>query len=215
MMKTSSGTGKVSLVEDVYARLKRDIVSNRLAPGAPLTEIGLAQSLGTSRTPIREALRRLQKDGLVDIDQGRGARVSQVSFQNALEVYDIRRLVEPHAARLAARQLTPDLAERLKAMRDTIANPSLTSDVVERWEIDRKLHDLIFEAAGNELLRSLVWDLRVRTERAFTYFGAQRDMHSTREEHIQLVNAILECDEEKAERLMREHVTNARARLTQ
>jgi DNA-binding GntR family transcriptional regulator len=214
-VKSSHGTkNSKSLVDDVYVRLKRDIVSTRLLPGTALTEMSLAQSLGTSRTPTREALRRLQKDGLVDIEHGRGARVSQVSFRNAIEVYEIRILVEPNAALQAARQLTLELAERLKKVRDVIADPSLTLDVAERWEIDRQLHDIILETAGNELLRSVVWDLRVRTERAFTYYGAQKDMISTRQEHIELVDTILNCDEENAERLMRQHLINARSRLT-
>ncbi len=213
-MKRSDGIVKTSLVKDVYVRLKHDIMSTRIAPGTALAEVELARTYGISRTPVREALRRLEKDGLVDIERRRGARVSDVSFRNALEVYDIRTLVEPHAARLAAHQLNPGLVARLKEMRDAIAEPSLTSEAIERWEIDRKLHDLILEAAGNELLRTVVWDLRVRTERAFTYYGAQGEMNSTRDEHIQLVDVIIQCDGEEAERLMREHLTNARARLT-
>jgi DNA-binding GntR family transcriptional regulator len=208
-------SSRASLVEDVYNRLKQEILSLELAPGTALIETSVANSLGISRTPLREALRRLHQEGLVDIDHGRGARVSGVSFRDAIEAYDIRILVEPNAARLAARLMTPELAARLKHMRDAVAQPSLTSNPAERWQIDRELHNIILQAAGNEMLRSFLWDLRVRTERAFTYYGAQRDLHSTQKEHIKLVDAILTSDEEQAEHLMRQHLLNVRARLTQ
>jgi DNA-binding GntR family transcriptional regulator len=214
MKKAKTNGTKSSLSESVYIQLKRDIMSLKLLSGSVLTENGLAESLGISRTPIREALRRLQKDGLVDMDHGRGARVSQVSFRDAIEMYEIRGLVEPYAACLAASQLTPELTQRLRKMLEVIAEPSLTSDISLRWQIDRELHDLILEAAGNELLRALVWDLRIRTERAFAYV-AQRGMEFTRQEHVRLVEAILRGDADAAEQLMREHLANAKARLIQ
>jgi DNA-binding GntR family transcriptional regulator len=203
-----------SLAEEVYTCLKRDIISGRLPPRTPLTETNLAENLGISRTPVREALHRLHKDGLVDIEHRRGARVSGVSFRDTLELYEIRALIEPYAARLAASRLTPESAQRLREMLEVIAEPSLSSDVSTRWRMDRELHDLILEAAGNELLRAMVWDLRVRTERAFVYM-AGRELEPGRQEHVQLVEAIVNGDADTAERLMREHLANAKARLIQ
>lgn len=207
-------SGKNGLAEEVYDHLKKEIMSTRLAPGTALIEVTLAQSLGISRTPVREALRRLKMDGLVDIDRGRGARVSQVSFRNALEVYEIRMLVEPYAAAKAAQNFSPEEQVRFQELRDMLASPALTSDSLERWNIDRDLHDAIFQVAGNELLRSLVWDLRIRTERAFTYYGAMRDLQATRSEHLQVIGAILSRDGAHAEESMRMHISNSLARLT-
>lgn len=214
MQATIESSSRNSLAEEVYEHLKKEIMSTHLAPGTALTEVTLAQSLGISRTPVREALRRLEVDGLVDIERGRGARVSEVSFRNALEVYEIRMLVEPYAAAKAAQNLSPKFEARFQELRDMFASPTLTLDGMERWNIDRGLHDLIFQVAGNELLRSLVWDLRVRTERAFTYYGALRDLDATRNEHLQVVVAILARNAALAEERMRLHISNSLARLT-
>lgn len=208
-----AGMTRSSLAEDVYICLKEDIISAKLPPGTALIEGSLAESLGISRTPVREALRRLEKDGLVDIEHGRGARVSEVSFRDAIEVYEIRELIEPYAARLAASRLTPELAQHLRKMLGVISEPSLTSDISVRSQMDRELHDLILEAAGNEMLRTLVWDMRVRTQRAFAYV-AQMGLKVTQQEHVQLVEAILRRDADTAEQLMRQHLANAKARLT-
>lgn len=205
-------TTMASLAEEVYAQLKKEIVSHKLPPGTPLTEAGLAQSLGISRTPVREALRRLQAEGLVNIERGRGARVSEVSFREAMEAYEIRELVEPYAARLAVSHLSPELAQRFRSMLDVLSTPSLTSDKAVRWQMDRELHDLILEAAGNELLRLQVWDLRVRTDRAYAYV-AEGTLEASRQEHAQIVEAILRGDADAAEELMREHLANTKARL--
>lgn len=202
----------VSLAEEVYTRLKRDIVSHKLPPGTPLNELGLAQSLNTSRTPVREALRRLQAEGLVEIVRSRGARVSEVSFREASEAYEIRGLLEPHAARLAVERLTEESARSLREMRDRLNAPSLTSDTAVRWEMDRELHDLILETAGNELLRSLVWDLRVRTDRAYAYL-AEGALAASRREHVHILEAILSKDANAAEESLRTHLVNSRSRL--
>ena len=201
-----------SLVEDVYTHLKEEIASGQLPPGAPLSELDLAESLGVSRTPVREALRRLQTEGLVDIQHGRGAQVSKVSFRDVVEAYEIRELVEPSAAHLAASHLDSELRQRLRNVLDALTAPSLTADKLARWHMDRKLHDLILEAAGNELLRSWVWDLRMRTDRAYAHV-ADRRLEVSRQEHVGVVEAILRGDADAAEELMREHLANTKARL--
>jgi len=208
----TTDTTTTSLAEDVYTRLKEEIANGQLPPATPLIEADLADSMGISRTPVREALRRLQTEGLVDIQHGRGARVNQVSFRDVSEAYEVRELVEPHAARLAVSNLNPELAQRLRSMLDALTAPSLTSDKSARWQMDRELHDLILEAAGNELLRSLVWDLRIRTDRAYVHV-ANRWLEASRQEHAQVVEAILRADADAAEELMREHLGNTRARL--
>lgn len=201
-----------NLAEEVYLQIKRDIVTRKLLPGAPLTELELAQSLHISRTPVREALRRLQAEGLVSIVQGHGARVSEVSYRDAREAYEIRELLEPYAARLAVARLTAESARALREMCDSLQVPSLTSDTAIRWEMDRHLHDLILQIAGNELLRSLVWELRVRTDRAYAYI-AEAALEASREEHIQILEAILGNDADAAEEAVRTHLVGSRSRL--
>lgn len=203
-----------SLAENVYARLREEILTGQLPSGTPLTENNLAESLKISRTPIREALRRLQEDGLVEIKRGRGAWVRQVTFRDIVEAYEIRELVEPYAAHLAATHLSPDCAKRLHEMLDIFRESTFTSEMSRRWQIDAQLHDAILEAAGNALLREMIWDVRMRTERAFTYIVSQR-LELFRQEHIHLIQAILDGNPAKAERMMREHLQHAKSSLTE
>ncbi len=202
----------VSLAEEVYDRLKEDIIKGVLPPGDALTEADISKQLGISRTPVREALRRLKTDGLVSIEPGLGARVSEVSLRDAIEMYEIRELVEPPAAGHAARSLSPELAECLRSFRTALATQPPAPEQAMRWQVDRQLHDLILQAAGNNLLRELVWGLRVRTERAFIFLAYRVPDHS-RQEHIQIIDAILAGDGETAERLVREHLARAKERL--
>ncbi len=207
-------TSTNSLAESVYARLREEILLGQLSSGTPLTEKDLANRLKISRTPIREALRRLQEDGLVEIRHGRGAWVKQVSFRDIVEAYEIRGLVEPYAAHLAASRLSPECAQHLREMLETFREPTLTVDLSRRWQIDAQLHDVILEAAGNALLRAMIWDLRMRTERAFTYIADQR-LEMFRQEHVVLIQTILNGDAVNAERLMREHLEHAKSSLTE
>ncbi len=203
-----------SLAESVYARLREDILLGRLSSGTPLTEKELADRLNISRTPIREALRRLQEDGLVEIRHGRGAWVKQVSFRDIVEAYEIRMLVEPYAARQAASHLSAECAQRLRQMLDMFREPTLTIELPRRWQIDAQLHDVILDAAGNSLLREMIWDLRMRTERAFTYIADER-LEMFRQEHVVVIQTIVNGDAVNAERLMREHLEHARDSLTE
>jgi DNA-binding FadR family transcriptional regulator len=98
-------------------------------------------------------------------------------------------------------------------MLNTFREPTLTVDLSRRWQIDAQLHDVILDAAGNSLLRSTIWDLRMRTERAFTYIADQR-LEMFRQEHVVLIQTILNGDAVNAERLMREHLEHAKASLT-
>lgn len=206
-------TSTNSLAESVYAQLRDEILMGRLSSGTPLTEKDLVERLSISRTPIREALRHLQEDGLVEIRHGRGAWVKQVSFRDIVEAYEVRWLVEPYAARLAASHHNSECAQRLHEMLNTFREPTLTVDLSRRWQIDAQLHDIILDAAGNSLLRSTIWDLRMRTERAFTYIADQR-LEMFRQEHVVLIQTILNGDAVNAERLMREHLEHAKASLT-
>ena len=204
----------VPLADSVYSQLRDEIRSGRLPSGTPLAEKSLAENLKISRTPIREALRRLQEDGLVEIKHGRGAWVRAVSFREIIEVYEIRELVEPYAAHLAASNLSPDSARQLREMLDNFVEASRQPGISLRWQVDAKLHDVILEAAGNALLREMVWDLRMQTERAFTYMQESR-LELFRQEHVQLINTILSGDGDAAEELMREHLKHAKASLTE
>lgn len=201
----------MSLATDVYQSVRTDIMDGKLPPGTPLIETALAQDLGVSRTPIREALRRLAEDGLVEIQYGHGARVSQILYSELVEAHEIRELVEPYAARRAALNPSPEYRERLRAMHVEISNLPMENTKLRR-EADWRLHDTILEGAGNELLRKLIWDLRTRTERAFAQVaGSQTDVR--RQEHLHVLEMMICGDADGAEEAMRQHLALARDRV--
>ena len=198
----------ISLSTTVYESIRTDIIDGQLLPGTPLVEGALAESTGVSRTPIREALRRLADDGLVEILHGHGARVSQILYSEIVEVHEIRELLEPNAACKAACNPSPVYKERLRAMRDEIARLPMDSTELRR-EADWRLHDLVLEGAGNEVLRRLIWDLRTRTERAFAQVAGDQ-IEVRRQEHLHLLDMVISGNLEQAEAAMRKHLALAR-----
>jgi DNA-binding GntR family transcriptional regulator len=201
----------MSLAADVYQSIRTDIIDGKLLPGVPLIETALAQDLGVSRTPIREALRRLADEGLVDILHGHGARVSQIFYSELVEAHEIRELVEPYAARKAALNPSPEYKERVRSLRAEISNLPMENTKLRR-EADWRLHDIMLEGAGNELLRKLIWDLRTRTERAFAQVaGSQTDVR--RQEHLRVLEMVISGDADGAEEAMRQHLALAKDRV--
>jgi DNA-binding GntR family transcriptional regulator len=201
----------MSLATNVYQSIRTDIIDGSLLPGTPLIESNLAESLGVSRTPIREALRRLADDGLVDILHGHGARVSQILYSEILEAHEIRELVEPHEARKAALNPSLNYRERLRAMRAEISKVQMDNTRLRR-EADWRLHDIILEGAGNEVLRKLIWDLRMRTERAFAQVAGDQ-LELRRQEHLHLLDMVISGDADGAEEAMRQHLALAGDRV--
>ena len=200
----------MSLSRKVYRSVREGILDGEYTPGMPLVESKLARDLGVSRTPVREALRRLSDEGLVTLIPGQGAQVSQILYQEVLEVQEIRELLEPYAARRAAVNVSA-IEDRLREIREDVLKLPM-ADTQRRRCADRELHDLILEGAGNETLRKLVSELRTRTERAFTYLAGE-PVDQRRHEHLRLVDAILAGDPDAAEEAMREHLSLAKSRL--
>jgi DNA-binding GntR family transcriptional regulator len=200
-----------SLAEMVRERLKSDIYSMVLSPGQPLVENDIAKAFNISRTPVREALKALEAEGLAVSYPGRGSQVSEVSFTDLLEAFEVRELIEPYAARKAAASHDEKVRAQIQTMLDyLIANPAGSSDLTERIEFDLQLHDLILRASGNETLRSIVRGLHFRTRRTYPILKGYLE---TGEEHCLITKAILAHDEDQAEMRMRQHIHGLRIRL--
>lgn len=200
------------LGEEVYRSLRSDIISGRLRSGAPLRESELAARFAISRTPVRQALQRLEAEGLVIIEPARGARIAEVSLREVMEVYEIRELLEPHAAAMAARRrLQADIA-RLQALRQHLEQAASVLDVESRQQLDIELHSLITEIAGNLTLQATIQQLRARTERGFSYI-AKDYYRSSFQEHVQLIDALIAGNPELARQVMVHHLQAARTHL--
>ncbi|MDI6711426.1 MAG: GntR family transcriptional regulator [Thermoanaerobacterales bacterium] len=198
--------------DKVHRKLREAILKGELQAGERLIERRLAEQLGVSRTPVREALRLLEQEGLVSHLPRVGALVTQVNDMEVYEVYRIREVLEGLAARMAAEKIEAEqlarLFELLRSTEETASHGDL--DAMERAH--REFNDTIYRAAGSPrlyaMINSLV-DCIARYARAGWHFQPGRVAEATRE-HRRLADAIRLRDGDLAERVAREHINNSR-----
>ena len=198
--------GKLPLSGQVYDSLRSAIVAGRLLAGAKLTETGVARSLGVSPTPVREALRRLAAEGLVEIAPWRGVTVHQLSDKEVVETYQCREALEGFACRLAAKRMDAEGIRQLRRLLEASARARTAAEVVD---VNSRIHNLIFGYAGNETLRVMLGQLRemIMEDRALSADSTVR-RQAIHAEHIAIVSALERQDADAAERAMRRHVRN-------
>lgn len=200
---------KKDLVVDV---IREAILSGELVPGARLLQDDLAERLQVSSTPVREALRQLESEGILQSSPNRGVRVAEVDLQAVHEIYLIRANLESLAARLAVPKMRPADLERLRALQAQIEQRIERKEFKELRRLNYELHFAIYEAAGLPELLKLIrglwtkfpWDtLHVLPGRA--YMSA--------DEHIELIEALAAGDAELAGWLMRQHIESGAREL--
>jgi DNA-binding GntR family transcriptional regulator len=192
-----------------YDRVRDLIVSGALAPGSVLPQASLAQTIGISTTPLREALRRLKQEGLVELDAHRDARVRPLDADEARDLLELRRSLDPLAAALAAERRTEaDLAD-VRAALDGLEALS-TSPSAAQLASHHRFHAAIHRASHNSLLAQTLDGLWVRSDRYRRHgletgrSDEERDARAT--EHRLLFEAVRDGDRETAAELMRRHV---------
>lgn len=199
----------VALLSEVYDRLRGEIVDGSLDAGAPLVELTVAERYGTSRTPVREALRRLEQDGLVERGD-RGMRVRTRSPEEILEIYEVRISLEATAAAAAAQRHTEfDLIRIRHAQTAMEATPD--DDPRAMAAANRAVHEAIWSAGHN----GTIVDLLTRLNNHLTRYPATTLKSHGRwgealREHRTLIAAIEACDNERAHDAARDHMTKAR-----
>jgi DNA-binding GntR family transcriptional regulator len=179
------------------------------APGQRLIESELTRTFGVSRGPLREAMWRLAGEGLVRIEPNRGVTVRKLSRAEVRHIYEIREMLEGLAARLAADQIdSGDHRSRLRSAQRTLDQCRKTNDVNGYILANEQLHELIVELSENELLSSLLGQLRVPIFRLqFRRFLAiPSAISASAEQHAEVLNAILAGESGAAERAMRRHI---------
>jgi DNA-binding GntR family transcriptional regulator len=212
--------GSEPLIDSVYGRLRDMILANVLRSGQKLVDRDLAEQLGVSRTPVREALGRLAMMGLVEARSRRGYYVRQYTARDVVDIYQFRRILEVSAARLAAQNARPEHVEKFKHILvelDTLtANPSnLTKSV----ELDLQIHNLIAEASGNALLRQTIRNLmdKVMCFIWVDWLGPRSAVPETtaaaHREHQDMITKIMEKDPDGAAESLGAHIDHARESL--
>ncbi|GAA3160498.1 GntR family transcriptional regulator [Blastococcus jejuensis] len=204
-MSSPLADGAVSKADLVHRQLKEEIELGELAPGTPLSELSLVERTGASRTPVREALRRLAAEGLVDLTPRQGARVSRVSLQNVRDLFDFRAMLEPEAIRQAtqAAATDPELKRAFAELRTefTRIQRRVPSQARSRafYELADRFDWAIIGATRNEHLRRTIAELRPHTARLrnLSHVDPQRVDVSVAE-HLVICDALLAGDADAA-----------------
>ena len=210
-----SGENDSRLLRDVaYERIRDAIKNTNLQPGDPLSETRLSKALGISRTPIREALQQLAKEGLLQIIPGRAITVAAPSMQEVIDALHVRELLEPELVRLAAEALSLEIRKRLQKLTRDMEQAAKAGDRPTWSKLDIKWHELLSDQCPNRLLGQMVMEARNRMyiKAANEHVTDQYIIDGTTE-HKQVVEAIMAGDGEAAEKLMVEHIRNLRENL--
>jgi DNA-binding GntR family transcriptional regulator len=196
------------LHDRVVMELRQAILSGRLKPGERLIEGRLADELGVSRNPVREAIRALASEGLIEVTARRGAAVATMTEQEARETIEVRALLEGQNARLAARRQERQIIKRI----ETVLNKGTAAVAAKRFDqlfdLNQRFHSELAAAGQNAVLGDLLQRLRERTAMLFAPMDPGRQARSW-EEHAAILRAIIEGDERTAATLAAEHVMRA------
>ncbi len=193
----------------VFNTLRQAILTGEMKPGERLMEIHLANKLGVSRTPIREAIRKLELEGLVIMIPRRGAEVAQITWKSLKDVLEVRRALDVLAVELACDRMTKEQLEELSRACENFAEATKTKDIRAIAQADVVLHDLIVESTGNNRLIQLVSNLAEQMYRyRFEYIKDASQHDRLIQEHNDIYQSILHKDKESAAEAVRSHIDN-------
>ncbi len=204
-------TSYLPLRLQVYRSLREAIVTGKLKPGERIVEDRICAELGVSRSPLREALRRLEGEGLVSILPRRGAVVTEVTDRDGVNLFAVREVLEGLAARQAARHITADELAELENVCREMAGRIQAKDATHIVVLNTQFHDLIAKASRNRWARDFLAAIRAQTRRIYRSSIESPDRApNSLAEHLLILDALKTGDFEAAERLAREHVCKAR-----
>jgi DNA-binding GntR family transcriptional regulator len=205
-----------ALWDTVVVRLRDSIISGDLAPGLRLREEQLAQALDVSRGPVRDALRQLEREGLVARRRNRGAAVAELSRSDLDEIFSLRLGVEPIATEWAARHASAADCAEMRAVIDTFSSIAPSASAYDAAEADLRFHDVVYRAARHGRLLRLWQDLRppVCIFLLARSYAGQADFHEGMiHNHSVILSAILDGDAESARRVAIDHIQMSYARV--
>lgn len=198
---------------NLFSELQRDILTGKLAPGQKLTEQAICKEYKVSRTPVREALRQLETEGLVENILNRGAFVIGLSQQDFEDMFELRKAYEIQAVKWAIERITDDEMDALEETFEFMEFYTLRNDVDKMLTINAGFHQIIYEASHNRMLRQLLSSYQ-------TYFKyrSQEDIYAddylttVLEEHRMIFKAFTEKDVEAGAEAMEKHIDNSKKR---
>jgi len=191
----------------VFDAIKEAILTGRLKPGERLMEVQLAEEMGVSRTPVREAIRKLELEGLVVMVPRKGAYVSGLTLKDVTEVFEIRSSLEGLAAALAAERITEEEIKILDKILIDITEASEKGDTETVIKKDMEFHQVLFSASRNERLAQIISNLKEQIDRfRIKSFSNPARVKSVLSEHKGIIDAVKLGDAENAEKLAKAHI---------
>ena len=193
----------------VFNTLRRAILKGELKPGERLMEIALADKLGVSRTPIREAIRKLELEGLVVMAPRKGAKVASITERDLNDVLEVRKGMEVLAISLACKRITGEELDKLEAIEQSFQSLIESGNLTELAEMAVKFHDTIYQATNNQRLVQLLNNLREQMYRyRMEYLKDIAVRRTLAEEHKAICEALRGRDESKAQNYVSVHIDN-------
>lgn len=201
-----SGVSRTVLREQVKEFLLERILNGEYEPGERLVETRIAQELGTSHAPVREALRDLELLRMIESEPFRGARVREVTPQEIVEIYPVRAALEELAAREAASRIDPAAVLRLQVELEAMIRAARDGTLNEQVDHDVRFHKMIVEASGNRTLLEVWTSLRIETRTIITALKSGIDREELAERHRPILEALAGGDPDRAGRAVKEHL---------
>jgi len=197
------------LREVIFTTLREAIIMGELKPGQRLMEVQLAEKMGVSRTPVREAIRKLELEGLVNMIPRKGAHVARLSIKDIIDVLEVRASLDGLATALAAERITDDELRELKHVLTQFENYVEKDNLSNIIKKDVEFHDVIYRASKNDRLIQIVNNLREQVYRFRVIY--LKDFSSTKEvikEHMEIYEATMEKDPVAAREAAKSHIRN-------
>ena len=193
----------------VFNTLRQAILRGELKPGERLMEIQLANKLGVSRTPIREAIRKLELEGLVLMIPRKGAEVAEITEKSLRDVLEVRRALEELAVELVCEKITDEQIQDLKDAAEEFKESLKDGDITRIAEADVKFHDVIYMATDNQKLIQLLNNLREQMYRYRVEYLKRSDFHQQLiDEHEEIIETIESGQKDRAVQVVCQHVYN-------
>lgn len=205
----------LALSQQIANSLKEEILSGKYPPGVRIRQEDIAEQFGASRSPVREALRILEAEGLINLVAHTGAWISHLSLSECEEMYQLRERIEPLLLRLSIPHMTESIIADLQ---DLVLQMEATTDVETFLKLDRKFHLLSYSKAETVLVGEMVnrlWNTTQHYRRAYSQMMASTSFKPAHYEHHLLLTSIMKCDVDDAERILFGHIRRTRLELAQ
>ncbi len=212
--ENGEGADKYSLRGRVFSRLREDILGGKYKEKEPLKEMEISARMGVSRTPVREALRQLELEGLVRIVPNKGAYVTGITREDVKDIYAIRALLEGLCARWATERITAEQLEEMEEVLYLSQFHAMKCNAEQLTELDNQFHEILYEACGSKMLSHTLRGFHeyVRRMRKRTLSDHERGREAV-QEHQRIMEAIRSKDADEAEKLATLHMHNAYANM--